>query len=132
MHIQKHDITTAEGQPLGGCVPVWDFESAINGSLEAAEDACAGGGDGQAHVQVAAEGAGLAILALHHVLISVDLLVTSVDAVKFELLKDLQYTSRYSVRSYEINIEKKCQMLMISTYNFGIIIGSDAFLYSQH
>ena len=44
--------------------PVGDLESAVHGSLHGAKHACAGGGPGQTHIQVAPEGGWLPILQL--------------------------------------------------------------------
>ena len=66
-----------------------DVQASIRGPFQGAKDAGTSGGASQANVQVAAEGAGLSLHALHVELVPVHLLHALVQGVQVELLQDL-------------------------------------------
>ena len=66
-----------------------DLESTVHSALECPKHLGTGAGPGQTHVQEAAEGTGLALLTLHHEVVSVWLCLPLVDAVQVELLQHL-------------------------------------------
>ena len=70
-------------------LPVRDVQTSIYSALEAAKHPGTSGCPGQTDIQVAAEGARLAFLRLHLVLITIHLLLTSIDAVQTKLLQSL-------------------------------------------
>merc|ERR1711931_382518 len=69
-------------------VAVRDVDSAIDGTLERAEDLGAGGSAGEADVEVGAEGAVLSVDVLNAEILAVGLRLTLVDLVEAELSED--------------------------------------------
>merc|ERR1712002_1260429 len=69
-------------------VAVRDVDAPVDGALERAEDLGAGGGAGEADVEVGAEGAVLSVDVLHAEILAVGLRLTLVDLVEAELSED--------------------------------------------
>jgi len=70
--------------------PVWDGEASVHGALERAEHLVSGGGAGEAGVQVAGEGAWLAVHTLHVELVAGHLHLALVHLVQAELAEQLE------------------------------------------
>merc|ERR1712055_350456 len=66
---------------------VWDIQSAISRALEGTEDPCPCSGACEPHIQVASERAGLSVLTLYVVLITINLVIAGVDLVQFQALQ---------------------------------------------
>ena len=87
--------------------PVWHVKSAIDGALQCAKDARPRRGAHQSDIEVAPEGTGLAVDALHHVLRSVHLLRPRVQGIQLELLQQLHQkenkTFIFDPKTHQVN-----------------------------
>ena len=68
---------------------MWDLNASVGGALQRAEDACAGRRADEADVEVAAEGAWLAVYVLHEVLVTVHRRLALVDRVQLQFPQQL-------------------------------------------
>ena len=66
---------------------VWDLETTIDSSLHSTEYSSSSAGTSQTGVKVAAEWSGLSILRLYQVVITIDVIISLIDAVQIELLQ---------------------------------------------
>jgi len=85
LSVELSTLVIVTGEALDA---VRDVKTAISSSLEGAEHTGSSGGTGKTDIEVAAEGTRLTILAFDVVLITIDVIVSSIDLIQFQALQE--------------------------------------------
>jgi hypothetical protein len=104
---------------------VGDVKATVNSALHGTEDASAGGGADETHVQVTTECTRAFIIGFDIVLVTVDLVVALVELIQTQLLEQLQYTKN------PIRLESSSMIKEISNSGHFNSIGKYKIAYSS-